>query len=185
VSCSPGDRVVEEKRRRRKMRIRKNVSPLQRLMATILSVFLSVGLGLIGPASALADGVERGGLSFTIVSDDITKTATGSVPETPEGASGPGSSTGDTSTGGGSTGDTSTGDTSTGDTSTGDTSTGDTSTGDTSTADTSTGDTSTSTADTSTTTDSSTSGASSYNTSESFNNMNDSNSASGKNEWRN
>ena len=60
--------------------MKKNVSPLQRLMVTILTIFLTVGLGLIGPASALADGVETGGLNFTIVSDEITKTATGSVP---------------------------------------------------------------------------------------------------------
>ena len=65
--------------------MRENVSPLQRLMATSLSVFLTVGLGLIGPASALA-GMETGGLSYTIVSDDISKSATGSVPAPPEGS---------------------------------------------------------------------------------------------------
>ena len=52
---------------------------LRRSLATALTVFMSVGLGLIGPASALAQGVERG-LNFTIISDDINKAASGSVP---------------------------------------------------------------------------------------------------------
>ena len=62
--------------------MRKSVSRMERLMATVLSVFLAIGLGLIGPASALAD-VERGGLDFTIVSDDLAKTASGSMPTSP------------------------------------------------------------------------------------------------------
>ena len=57
------------------------LATLRRFTATSLSLFLTVGLGLIGPASAFADGVERGGLNFKIVSDDILKSANGAVPE--------------------------------------------------------------------------------------------------------
>ena len=119
--------------------MRSPLATLRRLTATTLSLLLAVGLGLIGPASALADGVERGGLNFTIVSDDISKSANGSVPEVQaNSSSGSGDSNADTSGGSGG-GDTSgtTGDTSGsgGDTSgSGDGTTGDASgtTGDTS-----------------------------------------------------
>ena len=60
------------------MKIRK--VPLRRPVATTLSLFLALGLGLIGPASALAQGVGRG-LTFNVISDDIRKSANGSVPE--------------------------------------------------------------------------------------------------------
>ncbi len=96
---------------------------LRRSLSTTLSVFLAAGLGLIGPAGALAEGVERGGLNFTIVSDEISGTAHGSVPEVQATSTSPDTGGGSGQTSDGSTGDS--GDGSTGTTS-GDTTSGST-----------------------------------------------------------
>ncbi len=78
---------------------------LRRLLSTTLSVFLAAGLGLIGPVSVLAEGVERGGLNFTIVSDEISGTAHGSVPEVQANSTSPDSGSGSDETLSGTTDD--------------------------------------------------------------------------------
>jgi len=78
----PVEKASPEEKRRTKMKTID--SWMRRLIGTASAVLLGLGLGLMGPATALADGVEKG-LNFTIVSDEVSKTASGSVPAPPSG----------------------------------------------------------------------------------------------------
>ena len=80
-------------------------SRMRRLVGTTSAVLLGLGLGLMGPATAFADGVEKG-LSFTIVSDEIGKTATGSAPAPPSGYTASDTTAAETGSAGGDSGST-------------------------------------------------------------------------------